>query len=63
MSVREHVEQPQAMLDAGAVAYVSKNEPPSALLNAIRRCGMAQERTSICSIRARQAQHACRPLA
>ncbi len=38
LSVFESTEQAKPMLDAGAVAYVSKTDPPDVLLNAIRTC-------------------------
>ncbi len=40
-SMFDQVESAQPMLDAGAVAYVSKSESSSVLLKAIRRCGTA----------------------
>ncbi len=39
MSMYDQVERAQPMLDAGAVAYVSKSESSNVLLQAIRRCG------------------------
>ncbi len=40
-SMFDQVDSPQPILEAGAVAYVSKSESPSVLLKAIRRCGTA----------------------
>ena len=41
LSMYEHAEQAQPMLDAGAVGYVSKTDAPEVLLATIRRCGTA----------------------
>ncbi len=42
MSMYDQVERAQPMLDAGAVAYVSKSESSNVLLQAIRRCGYSR---------------------
>jgi DNA-binding NarL/FixJ family response regulator len=41
LSMSQHVEQAQPMLDAGAAGYVCKTEAPDVLLKAIRRCATA----------------------
>jgi DNA-binding NarL/FixJ family response regulator len=39
LSMSEHADQAQPMLEAGAAGYVCKTEAPEVLLAAIRRCG------------------------